>query len=479
MKILAAIANFGTGNRQYLEALLREYRSMQHAVDVVVLSNIPKDLGVDVEVIVGLPTSDPWSLPFGHKKLFADRADEYDLFIYSEDDTLISQRNIDAFIAATAVMNDDELAGFMRYEVGPDGKRHFPEVHGHFHWRCDSLRTRGPFTMAHFTCDHAACYMLTRQQLKRAIASGGFFVPPHQHRYDLLVTAATDPYTQCGFRKYIPVSHFDDFLIPHLPNKYVGRIGLEQGEVRRQIDALLALAQREQPVQPLVEAETHMPRARWSKSYYDDLPVEADSAIPASARSVLSIGCASGIAERAIIQRGVRVVGVPLDPVIGPCAQARGVEIFDKDRHGNEHFDCLLFADVLHLAADPAAFLASYSVRLSPNGVIVATLPNMGQLPVRWRRMRGQDGYDALENFDKGRTQLTNASTIRLWFKQSGLVVDSMIPLAPPRWPSLARLPAKLAKGLWADQFVVVARSSGSARPAVCADAAPVGGLAH
>ena len=114
MRILVAIASYGTKNLKYLQALLTEYRRMPFEVDVVVLSNEPKELGEDVEVLVGLPTRNPRSLPFGHKALFAERAKDYDLFIYSEDDTLITERNIRAFLDAIGVLPAHEIAGFLR-----------------------------------------------------------------------------------------------------------------------------------------------------------------------------------------------------------------------------------------------------------------------------------------------------------------------------------------------------------------------------
>ena len=70
---------------------------MGYPVDIVVTSNISRELGPDVQVIVGLPDNNPLALPFAHKKLFSERVDHYDLFIYSEDDILITKRNIEAF----------------------------------------------------------------------------------------------------------------------------------------------------------------------------------------------------------------------------------------------------------------------------------------------------------------------------------------------------------------------------------------------
>ena len=76
MKTLVAIANFGKKNEKYLLRLLEEYRTMiRYKVDIVVLSNIPKILGPDIEVIVGLPTKDPWSLPLWSQDVVC-RSDE-------------------------------------------------------------------------------------------------------------------------------------------------------------------------------------------------------------------------------------------------------------------------------------------------------------------------------------------------------------------------------------------------------------------
>jgi hypothetical protein len=95
MKVLVGIANYGTGNDHFLRRLIAEYQGMEYRVDVVVFSNVRKALDPWIELIVGLPNRNPWSLPFAHKQVFAERADEYELFIYSEDDTLITEHNIE------------------------------------------------------------------------------------------------------------------------------------------------------------------------------------------------------------------------------------------------------------------------------------------------------------------------------------------------------------------------------------------------
>ena len=90
MRMLVAIASYGEKNLHFLKQIIAEYRSMALQVDIVVLTNAAKNLGSGVDVRVGLPTMNPWSLPFAHKPIFLAAADRYDLFLYSEDDILIT-----------------------------------------------------------------------------------------------------------------------------------------------------------------------------------------------------------------------------------------------------------------------------------------------------------------------------------------------------------------------------------------------------
>src|SRR5208337_1353936 len=172
LRVLVAITSYGTKNDAYLLRILEEYRSMPYDVDVVVLSNTRKALGADVELVVGLPSPDPWSLPFAHKRIFADRLNDYDLFIHTEDDMLITQRKVEAFLQLRKVLPEQEVPGFLRYERSEDGKINYPDVHSHFHWDPASVCSRGPYALAFLTNEQSACYVLTQDQLRRAIKSG-------------------------------------------------------------------------------------------------------------------------------------------------------------------------------------------------------------------------------------------------------------------------------------------------------------------
>jgi len=435
LKILVAIASHGTRNDHYLLQLVQEYHSMSFDVDIVVLSNIPKNVASKVEVcVVDLRGKNPWSLPFPHKRISADRLNDYDLFIYSEDDILIREKNLRAFLEVSAVLPEDELPGFLRYEKSADGNINYPDVHSHFHWDPASVRSRGPYTLAFFTNEHAACCVLTQEQLRRAIKYGGYLVDAHEGRYDLLCTAATDPYTQCGFKKFVCISHLDDFLVHHLPNKYVGtRYGVGDPELRRQVRALLKIGQNGQHPVSLFETETRLKGCRYSKDYYEPASPEVLSAIPEGARNLLSIGCGWGATEAWLAERGRRVVAVPLDLVIPGGAEAQGVEMVHGDflavqkKLSGERFDCLLLLNVLHLVPDPASVLRSFGALLAARSLVIISVPNLGRLRMLLKGIRRSGHPKRLASYEQTGVHATSRGTLRKWLRTGGMEVEKTI----------------------------------------------------
>jgi SAM-dependent methyltransferase len=435
LRVLVAIASFGTRNEKYLNAVIAEYLSMPYEIDILVLSNVPRTLAAGAEVIVvDLTDKDPWSLPFPHKQIFAERMHDYDLFIYSEDDTLISRRNIEAFLDACESLGENEIAGFFRFERGSDGRVNYPEAHGRFHWDCQSVRRRGGHLFASFTNDHSACYALTRAQLRRAIDSGGFLVPPHSGKYDLLCSAATDPYTQCGFEKVIGISNFDDFLVHHLPNKYVGsRFGVGEFEFRSQIEALVRIAQNGSSPRPLFPGESKLIDRRYSRDYYQPVDAQVISMIPKSAQTILSIGCGSGATEAALAERGLRVVALPMDPVIASGAKSKGVEVVEtpvalaREALASDQFDCVFSLDLLHLVDDPGDLLATFARLLRRGGTAIVRVPRISRLRALLLRIRGDQHAQSLGTYENTGVHITSPRVLKGWFEKAGLKLNHTV----------------------------------------------------
>jgi 2-polyprenyl-3-methyl-5-hydroxy-6-metoxy-1,4-benzoquinol methylase len=401
---------------------------MPFHIDIVVLSNLEKDLGAEIECLVGLPDRNPWSLPFAHKSLFVARADQYDVFIYSEDDILIEEINILAFLQITPLLKSDEIAGFLRIEKATGGGKSFPDMHDLFHWDPQSVQTRGDQVVARCTNEHSACYILTKSQLRAAINSGGFSVTVHQNKYDLPCTAATDPYTQCGMTKLIPVSSIENFCVHHMSNKYVGKMGIDESEMRSQIEAIIDIAKNGRSV-TLFNTETKLPRALYSKSYYEPVVHEVMAAIPASPKKILSIGCGWGAIERALAARGEDVTAIPLDPIIGSSGKNSGISIIRRELWEiekiaqKEKFDCILCLNVLHLLPNPDILLENLKKCLTPNGSMIIQSPNMLSIgSFRWT-FRYLACFSAKERFETWGVNFSSTNKVRQWCAAAGLVV--------------------------------------------------------
>ena len=269
LRLLVVIASYGRKNVPFLRQIIQKYQSMAMEVEIVVLSEAPKDLDAGVKVMVGLPTKNPWSLPFAHKKFFAENVEQYDLFIYSEDDIGITEQNIQSFLQITPALEGDEIAGFIRYEKDTLGNPYLSEAHATAHWKPQSVRRRGTYTIAEFSNEHSGFYIVTQPQLRRALASGEFLRAPYQGRYGLPETAATDIYTCCGFRRVICISALEDFLIRHMSDRYVGQLEVSLRMFQEQIQTLMSIGDGAHPVSALGVAEPKVLQRNFYKSFYE------------------------------------------------------------------------------------------------------------------------------------------------------------------------------------------------------------------
>jgi SAM-dependent methyltransferase len=466
MRVLVVIANYGRKNQRYLERLLQEYRAMPFDIKVLVLSNISKDLGSDVEVSVGLPIKDPWSLPFGYKEIFARRFNEHDLFIYSEDDTLITERNISSFLRVTEILPENKIAGFLRYEIGPDGTKYYSTIHGTYHWDPNSVFKIGQYIFARHTNDHSACFILTREQLKKSIASGGFSLPPRKGRYDMLVTAATEPYTVCGMEKVICISHLENFCLRHLPDVYLGRIGIRASIADMEVEKLKGLLADDWIRGPLFKSESLLECSEWDAKYYEPARSDILSFVPGGVKRVLSVGCGCGSTEELLVEKGIEVVGIPMDCVVAVSSAARGVKTLSpsfsapqRELEG-EQFDCIIFRDVLNHLPDPVSTLKSFRPLLRKGGWFLFSVPNFDHISVLKRRLAGRfpsRRSSEKRSFEKYGVHFTNWRMVKVWLKHCGLRTVRQHHIVEPRYQGIDRLSHGLLRGMLRRNIVVLA----------------------
>jgi 2-polyprenyl-3-methyl-5-hydroxy-6-metoxy-1,4-benzoquinol methylase len=461
VRIIVVIANYGTGNDVHMRRLLQEFRSMKLQLELHVLTNIPKDWGSGATVHVGSPTRNPRSLPFAHRRLFAEHLDKADYFIYCEDDTLVTEKNIKAFLEVNRTLKSDEIPGFLRVEQLSPEISYIESAHGPYRWLASSLVRRGDWTFAAFTNCHSAFSMASRAQIQKAIASGGFLVDPHIGRFGMLESGASDLYTQCGLTRLICLDRIQDFLLPHLSNKNSLKWGLRSEEFLEQTRALRALEQNGAWKGSLFEVDTKMPRGWWSKNLYALPDPSLVAMIPTEAKTVLSVGTGWGATEEALVKQGKKVTGIPVDGVFGDCLRRRGIEAVDGPfeeavrKLSGRKFDAVLILDVIHLLANPVQWLSLLKPLVAPGGTVLVSGPRtFDPLRVVWY-LRGEPDAVFPRRFADSQVQKVSRARLVKWFASIGMDADVQ---ATCNTPSRIRMVMKLqglGDRLLSDRLVV------------------------
>ena len=231
-RVFVEISHFGSGQEGYLQRVLDQYAAVRSfRIELLIDHTEPLTVRLPETLIVRLRRFPPeigMALPFVHRGVFAQCVEEYDLFVYTENDMLITEDNLQAYCELSALLPPEYLTGFLRFEER-DGARYLIDAHRSFpvfQRAVESIGERRWFSIANL---HQGSTVLTRAQLQRALASRQFVVPPHQSSaYGALECGATDAYSQCGFQhKVLPAGpELARLLIWHMPNKYVQKGGI-------------------------------------------------------------------------------------------------------------------------------------------------------------------------------------------------------------------------------------------------------------
>lgn len=140
--------------------------------------------------------------------------------------------------------------------------------------------------------------------------------------------------------------------------------------------------------------------------------------------SVLDIGCGIGTFLALCRAEGWRVTGVDPSPIACQVArQEYGLDLvsdtFSSKGFGEQKFDAVFAAQVLHHLPDPASFLADIARVVAADGLILLRTPNLvpQEAVLRLQRMLGRK-----EQFFCGPTlHVFHPETLRLLFARQGL----------------------------------------------------------
>jgi len=234
MKILVCISSYGLKQQNHLYTLLEEYNKMSFNIDVIVyttLDNNIKDKYNNLK-ITEIINSDSIgeNNAYLHRKDVISNKDNYDLFIYTENDHLITQANIDTYLKVSENLdNTNYITGFIQYELKPNNDtkytivmiKNFDRERANFTNKKIMINNKKYFSIQNL---HQGSWILTKSQLDKCINSGNFKTHQTHGGYGLMESACTDPYSICGFKKVFPYEDLENLFIHHLPNKYINTV---------------------------------------------------------------------------------------------------------------------------------------------------------------------------------------------------------------------------------------------------------------
>ena len=206
-------------------------------------------------------------------------------------------------------------------------------------------------------------------------------------------------------------------------------------------------------------------------------------------RRVLDLGCGTGHTARLLREQGCTVVGVEFDEraAVSAGAWCERVVVCDLDVTSvadvlaGEQFDVVVAGDILEHLRDPEALLRSLVPLLSPDGTVVASVPNVAHGSVRLALVSGRFDYADLGILDRTHLRFFTRDSIEQLFGSAGFVIEQLdrllvdVELGEPYDRDL--LPDGLEEAVTAMpeattyEFVLVARPS---TPAGAAPAAPL-----
>lgn len=227
-----------------------------------------------------------------------------------------------------------------------------------------------------------------------------------------------------------------------------------------------------------------MPAATASPYGFKDSPYSSHSLLLATlpehgeGRKVLDLGCGEGYLSEILAARGYQVTGVEhpgrLSSRFPPSVRLIAADLDAGLPDVGSGYAYVLCADVLEHLRDPAALLRALPAVMAPGGLLVASLPNSGNLYFRLNVLMGRFPRHDRGLFDRTHLHFFMWRNWQELFAEAGFLIESCRPtavpvgLALPRWQgtfavrAAERISYELAriwKTLFAYQFVVTAQA--------------------
>lgn len=165
-----------------------------------------------------------------------------------------------------------------------------------------------------------------------------------------------------------------------------------------------------------------------SQSYYNNCRPEMQLLLPVDAKKVLDVGCgkgamASGLKEKSdlevwgveFMEEEAKIASTKIDYVINDTIE-NSIEKLPDD-----YFDVIYFNDVLEHLVNPNKVLEIIKIKLSKNGIIISSIPNVRYHKVFQQYIFKKDWkYERAGVMDFTHLRFFTSKSIRKMFEDAG-----------------------------------------------------------
>lgn len=205
--------------------------------------------------------------------------------------------------------------------------------------------------------------------------------------------------------------------------------------------------------------------------YFGNTRPDIAALVPVGVRRLLDIGCGEGGfgARLAAERTGLEVWGVEQMPGSAAVAASRLTRVISGGVESalselpDGYFDCITFNDVLEHLVDPWAILRALRPKVTADGILLASIPNLRHFPVMMSLLLKGDFRYAVDGvLDKTHLRFFTKQSMQRLLEESGYAVTRMQGLQWTRFPLLLNLVNQLSARSFEDmhylQFAVEAR---------------------
>jgi predicted TPR repeat methyltransferase len=168
--------------------------------------------------------------------------------------------------------------------------------------------------------------------------------------------------------------------------------------------------------------------------YYSHTRADLIELIPPGTTKILEVGCGAGMTGKALRERGFeKIVGIEINEEMAQEGRAfyDQIVIGDVERiclpFEKEHFDCILYGDVLEHLVNPWWVLKEHQAVLKNGGAIICSIPNVRNYRILTNLIfRGRWEYTDDGILDRSHLRFFTLDSIRRMLKEAGYEIEGL-----------------------------------------------------